>query len=121
MSEKNTLARRPVLAAMAAVLGVAAAGGAAYELGVFGGGYPSGSFDEVLAAMRGRAGAVEIGKALKAEGFDARATEAALREKLKGASFEDVIAGDIAGGRLVEVKGWVLPKAFAQMCAVAAG
>ena len=120
---KSGVTRRPVLGAIAAVLGIAAAGGAAYEFGLFAPAYPTGSFDDVLAQMRTREHAVAIGKAVRADEpfFDAKATAAVLRARLKDRTLDAVLAGDIDSGRLVEVKGWLLPQTLAQLCALAAG
>lgn len=119
---KPGVTRRPVLTAIAAVLGIAAASGVAYEFGLFEPAYPSGSFDDVLAQLRSRNHAVMIGKAVRADEpfFDAKATETVLRTRLTDRTLEAVLAGEIDSGHLTEVKGWLLPQTLAQLCALAA-
>lgn len=121
-SLKAKIARRPLLAGALAALGFAAAGGAAYEAGLFEPYYPKTPYDDLLRIVPERANAIVVGNAVivQNEYFDAEKTAATLREKIGKAPLADAIANDIANDDVVEVRGWVLPATFAGLCALAA-
>lgn len=124
MSEtlKARIARRPLLAGGLALLGVVVAGGAAYEAGLFGRGYPRSPYDDLLARLPDRAAAQRLGAAVLAEQpeFNAKAAAAELRQRLTDRPLDDVLVADIDENNMVEVAGWVLPASLAQLSALAA-
>jgi hypothetical protein len=119
---KTAIARRPLLAGLFAALGIAAAGGAAYEAGLFGPSWPASPYDDLLAALPERARAIEIGRAVLADnpGLDAKAMAQSLRARIAGRTLSDMLAADIAEQAIAEVHGWILPQTLAQLCALAA-
>jgi len=84
--------------------------------------YAPSPYDDLLALLQDRDGDAQLGEAvLAAKGnFDAAAVAAGLREKLKHGALAEVETKDAAEGRLVEARGWVLPEALADLCALAA-
>lgn len=119
---KAKIARRPFLAATLAVLGFAATGGAAYETGLFGPHYPKTPYDDLLYALPDRANAVVLGKAVLAENpaFDAGKTAAALRKTMAKTGLSGASARDISRGRMIEVRGWLVPATLVELSALAA-
>jgi len=119
---KTAIARRPLLTGLLTALGIAAAGGVAYEAGLFGPSRPRSPYDDLLALLPDRAHAVELGKAVLADnpGLDASAVAATLHVRIAGRSLSDMLAADIAEHAVAEVHGWVLPQTLAQLCALAA-
>ena len=108
---------------MLAALGIALAGGAAVEAPRwFHRRYKPSPFDDLLAALPDRDSAARIGAAVLAEtsNFSPLGTAAALRGKLVGGPLVDAFSADVAGGRLIEVRGWILPESLADLCALAA-
>lgn len=124
MSEalKAKIARRPLLAAGLALLGFSAAGGVAFEAGLFGPSYPKSEYDDLLRLLPDRAQARAIGIAVLAgePAFDASVTATQLRDKIGHRTLDAVLTSDIESDDLYEAKGWVLPAALAQLCALAA-
>lgn len=124
MSEslKAKIARRPLLAGALAALGFAAAGGVAYEAGLFAPSYPETPYDDLLRIVPERTNAIAVGKAAIAQHgtFDIGKTATALREKIGNMPLADAIARDIERNDLIEVQGWVLPVTLAGLCALAA-
>jgi hypothetical protein len=120
---KTEVARRPLLAGLLGVLGVAAVGGAVYESGaLFRKRYRPTPFDDLLSSLPDRDAAIRVGAAILAEepGFDARKTAQQLRQEIGEKPLADVAAMDIDESRMVEIKGWVLPETLAKLCALAA-
>ncbi len=120
---KTEIARRPLLAGLLGVFGVAAAGGAVYESrALFRKRYRPTPFDDLLSSLPDRDAAIRVGVAILAEepGFDARKTALQLREEIGEKPLADVVAKDIGENRMVEIKGWVLPETLAKLCALAA-
>lgn len=119
MSGEST--RRVVLALMGAA-GLAAVGGIAYEAGLFAPGYPETPYDDLLAKLPDRVMAAHVGKAMLVENpsFDAKATAANLRSRLRDRPLSYALVADIDANSLVEVKGWVMPATLVQLSALAA-
>ena len=119
MSWKTDIARRPLLASLAGLFGVAVAGGLAYEgVHVFGRRYPRTKYDDLLDQLGDRESAIKLGRAANAQA-DARigispimgTTAAAhiLREGPGKGSISAAVESDIALGQLVAIQGWILP------------
>ena len=116
----SAISRRPFLASALALIGVAAVGGGAYELGLLRKHYAA--YDDLLRALDDPETAKRVGAAVLAEtpGFDAVKIAADLRARIGGKSLSDVLASDLQQGRVVEAQGWVLPETLALLCALAA-
>jgi len=114
--------RRRVITVLLAAVAASAAGGAAYVAGVFGTGYPSTPYDDVLAALPNRAAAIAFGKEVLVDqaGFDPKAAAAELRKRLKGRTLAQAMHADLSGDDLAEIHGWVVPATLAQISALAA-
>jgi hypothetical protein len=75
-------------------------------------------YDDVLNTLVDRDTAVKVGAAMSTV-RDKSATADKLRARLRDKTLEAVTTVDIADGRLIEVKGWVLPETLATLCALA--
>jgi hypothetical protein len=119
MSGENT--RRAVLALMGAA-GLAAAGGIAYEAGLFAPGYPQTPYGDLLAKLPDRTVAARVGKAMLAEqpDFDAKTAATNLRKRLRDRPLSYALVSDIDANNLAEVHGWVMPETLVQLSALAA-
>lgn len=118
---KSRIARRPLLASLAGVLGVAAVGGLAYETSsLFRRPYRPTPYDDLLTQLPDRDSAAKLGTAVLKHGFDAKSAADALRHKLGHASLAQVVERDIARGELVEIHGWLLPVTLTTLAALAA-
>ncbi|MGD0866182.1 MAG: hypothetical protein ABSA49_11570 [Rhizomicrobium sp.] len=117
----SAISRRPVLAGILGVLGIAVVGGIAYEASPRRRYKPS-PFDDLLSKLSDRENASRVGAEVVrgTPGFNADRTKRSLRAKLADATLGDAISADLARDRLVEVRGWVLPETFASLCALAA-
>lgn len=84
--------------------------------------YAPSPYDDLLTLLHDRDADAQLGEAVLAgkESFDATAVATGLREKLKLGSLAQVETKDAAEGRLDEARGWVLPEALADLCALAA-
>lgn len=123
MSEgwKDGVSRRPLLAVLGAVVGLGAAGGAAYEVSRLLGPRAPGALDDLLAGLGNREDAVMIGKAVLAGGNAVPSHEAgSLRRRLGEKPLSEILVDDAVQGRVVETQGWVLPETLTQLCALAA-
>ena len=119
MSWKTGIARRPLLASLAGLFGVAVAGGLAYEgVHVFGRRYPHTKYDDLLDQLPDRESAIKLGHAANAQAkarvglsevFGAKAAAVVLREGPGKGSVSAAVQSDIAQGQLVVIQGWVLP------------
>jgi hypothetical protein len=125
------IARRPVLASLAGLLGIAAAGGLVYEGAyVFGRRYPHTKFDDLLDQLPDRESAAKLGRAVIAQihshtdvpipAMAPRAIAADLRTGAGQGSIPRAMAAEIAQGRLVAIQGWVLPLSLVQVSVLAA-
>ncbi|HEY7978235.1 MAG TPA: hypothetical protein VID67_08570 [Rhizomicrobium sp.] len=120
---KDSVARRPLLAAIGALVGIGVAGGALYEAsGVLGIGRKSGAYEDLLAGLQDREDAAKVGQAVLTGDphFHTGHAARALRVRIGKKTLSEVLAQDAVQGRIVETQGWVLPEAFTQLCALAA-
>lgn len=115
------LARRGVIAGLAG-LGAMAAAGLYRFTDIFVKHYPPTPFDDVLARLDDRQQAAELGAAaLKSQpDFDAEASAQRLRAALGHGSFREVVLADAETGRVQVVDGWVVPQSVAVLSAIAA-
>jgi hypothetical protein len=123
VSWKSDIARRPVLASLAGLLGIAAAGGLVYEgTHLFGRRYPRTKFDDLLDQLSDRESAIKLGHAAIAETspFDAKAAAEVLRTGAGRGSVDQAVDTDITQGRLMAVQGWVLPASLVLVASIAA-
>jgi len=127
---KTGIARRPLLASIAAVLGIGAAGAFVYEVPrLFGRRYPRTKFDDLLDQIPDRESAAKLGRATMAQ-IDAHndiyplpgAKEAAheLRNGPGKGSVAHAVEADISKGRMAEIQGWVLPMSVIFVSMIAA-
>lgn len=79
-------------------------------------------YDDLLSQLENRESAARLGKAaLAAEPhFDARSAARALRQGPAKESLRTAIDADLAGGRLTEIHGWLLPATLVTVSAIAA-
>ncbi|MBV9043765.1 MAG: hypothetical protein JO294_01460, partial [Alphaproteobacteria bacterium] len=84
-------------------------------------GYRKTPYDDLLGHLTDRDAAATVGRAvIGTTALAPHETATALRKRFtNGASLATVIAADLAGARLAEAKGWVLPDSLAQLCALA--
>jgi len=113
------ISRRPVLAGALALIGVAAVGGGAYELGLFRKHFSK--YGDLLDALDDPDNAKLVGKAVLAEmpGFDAAKIASDLRARIGKKPLADVLIADAQANRVIEASGWVLPETLALLCALA--
>jgi len=81
--------------------------------------YPPTPYDDLLTRLTNREQAVKLGAQVGGS-FNAASQAAQLRTELGDKSLGQVAASDIAGGRMVEVGGWIVPRTVAQLSALAA-
>ncbi|MGN6515870.1 MAG: hypothetical protein ACTHLR_08515 [Rhizomicrobium sp.] len=119
---KGTVARRPLLAVIGAVVAVGAAGGILYEAAGSFRHRPTGPYGDLLSEVGDRRSAALLGRAVLAQTphFDARKAAQELRRLAGGRSLADVLADQAATGAVTELAGWVLPKALLTVSALAA-
>jgi len=124
VSTKTGIARRPLLASVAAIFGIAVAGGLAYEgEHLFGRRYPRTKFDDLLDQLPDRESAAKLGRAAIAQtrsAFEPRTVAHALRTGPGKGSLIRALETDIARGSLVAVQGWVLPASLVAVASIAA-
>lgn len=123
MSLKTSIARRPLLASVLGIAGLAIIGGGVYETVRDGARhYPRTPYDDLLDKLADREGAKALGAQVLAGGksFDPATTAEALRPRLKGKALADVLENDIRTGAVTELRGWVIPQTLADLCALAA-
>lgn len=118
---KTEIARRPLLAAALALIGVGAVGGGAYEAGLF---RPraSGPYADILSLLDDLDNAKTAGAAIRLTlpDFDAPKTAAMLRTRIAHRKLDEVLLDDAGNDRVIEAQGWVLPETLALLCALAA-
>lgn len=120
---KESIARRPLLAALGALAGIGVVGGAVYEAsGFLGGGAPPGPYDDLLAGLGDRAAAAMVGRAVLAgvPSFQAHKAAEDLRQTIRQKPLAEVLLQEAVQGRIIETQGWVLPQTLGQLCALAA-
>jgi hypothetical protein len=117
---KDGVSRRPLLAALGAIVGIGVVAGGSYEIAHWQ--RRTGRYEALLAVLPDRDAAIIVGRAVLAgaKSFDAHAIAAGLKPLLAKTSLAGFAAGDAAQGRITEVRGWVFPVALAQLCALAA-
>ncbi len=123
MSVKTQIARRPLLAGLLGLAGLGIAGGLVYEVPRLGHRrYPRSKFDDLLGQLGDRDSAAKLGAAVLAArpGFTAQAAARTLREGPGKGSLAHAVDGDIAGSRLVQVQGWLLPESLVLVAGIAA-
>jgi hypothetical protein len=125
------MARRPFLAGVLGIFGVAVAGAAAYEgMRLFGRRYPRTKFDDLLDQLPDRESAAKLGRAAltqaEAHTIDVApemVAATAARELRTGpgkGSLARAVDADIAQGRLVALQGWLLPTSLVAVATIAA-
>lgn len=114
------ITRRPFLASALALIGVAAVGGGAYELGLFRKHFSK--YGDLLDALDDPDDAARIGSAVLAAipDFNAAKTASELRARIGKKPLADVLIADAQSNRVIEASGWVLPETLALLCALAA-
>ncbi len=118
---KSAISRRPVLSGILAALGIAVAGGVAYEAPRFSlRRYKPSPFDDLLAQLPDRESAGRVGAAVIAETPDLNAEQRARALRLAAMPLADAMAADLTENRVIEVRGWILPQTLADLCALAA-
>jgi hypothetical protein len=121
MSERSYSRRAVAIGGgIAAALGLTALGVSVPRL--FGHRYRSTPYDDLFAQLIDRDAAVRIGKQALSDGHTVHAKALAkdLRQRLERRSLADVTRSDLALGRLIEIKGWVLPETLALLSMLAA-
>jgi hypothetical protein len=119
----TSIPRRTLLAGGLAVLGLGAAALLAFKVpALLGPHYAPTPFDDLLSQLPDRENATRLGQAVLArqKNFDARNTASLLRARLKNRPLGDVLSAELQQGRVVEVRGWILPETMTTLCALAA-
>lgn len=120
-ANKSWIARRPFLAGLLGVGGIAViAGGGVIASGVLDSRYRATPYDDLLGLLADRQASARLGRAAIARmhRFNVREAAAGLRKRLKTSDWNDVVQADATANRTVEADGWVLPQALAELCAL---
>lgn len=120
-TQKSWIARRPFLAGLLGVGGIAViAGGGVIASGVLDSRYRATPYDDLLDLLADRQASARLGRAAIANmrAFNVRDAAAALRARLKTSDWNDVVLADANANHIVEADGWVLPQSLAQLCAL---
>lgn len=123
MSLKTDIARRPLLASVLGIAGLAIIGGGVYEgIHRVTHHYPRTPYDDLLYKLADRESAKAMGAQVLAteKTFDVKATAHALRLHLHHRDLADVLEEEIRESAVTELRGWVIPQTLAQLCALAA-
>lgn len=125
MSEKGPSRRAVTIGGgVAAALGLAALGITVPRL--FGRHYRRTPYDDLLALLVDRDAAARVGRAAIEPGGrfaqqpDPRGLSNALRQRMERRTLAEVTNSDLAEGRMVEVKGWLLPETLVMLSVLAA-
>lgn len=115
-----SVTRRPLVLSALALIGVGIAGGIAVEAPRLLRKRIHSPYDDITDQISDQEQAVKVGDAViaKLEPFDSAKSANALRVR-KG-SLVDMAKADIAAGKTLEAKGWVLPESLALACAILA-
>lgn len=115
-----SVTRRPLVLSALALIGVGIAGGIAVEGPRLLRKRIHSPYDDITDQISDQEQAVKVGDAVIAKlgTFDVAKSANALRVR-KG-SLMDMAKADIAAGRTLEAKGWVLPESLALACAILA-
>ena len=119
---KDTVSRRPLLAALGALIGAGVIGGAGYEtVSLWHRHREHSAYDDLLAGFDRDDGNV-VGQAVIADAKDFQAHRVArdLRRHIGHRPLATVLTEDAAQGRITETQGWVLPATLSGLCALAA-
>lgn len=116
----NSVSRRPLLAALGAIVGAGVIAGGGYELAH--GWRRTRRYEALTATLPDLDDAVIVGRAVLAgsKSFDVHAVAAQMKPLLARTSLAALVAGDAAEGRIAEIRGWVFPTGLGQLCALAA-
>ena len=123
VAEKTSIARRPLLAGLLGLAGLAVAALATLEAPrLLSPRHAPSPFDDLLAKLPDRDSAARLGAAFLAENrsFDADRSATGLRRRLATRPLDAAIQSDLAEKRIVEAHGWVLPDTLVSLCALAA-
>jgi hypothetical protein len=122
MSLKDTIARRPLLAALGGVVGLGVIGGGIYEARLVSRYSGHHGYSDLLAQLNDPDDANRLGAKVldEAEVFEPQVVAGELRRRFKGQDLAEVLADDAVQGRIVETGGWVLPESLALLCGLAA-
>lgn len=115
--------RRRILAGGLAACGLGAAALAAYMFpGLRGQRYAPSPFDDLLAQLPDRDNAAKMGAAILSQQrhFDAHAAARVLRDRLSRKTFGQIVSDELAAGRTLEFRGWIVPESLGTLCALAA-
>lgn len=115
-----SVTRRPLVLSALALIGVGIAGGIAVEAPRLLRKRIRSPYDDITDQISDQEQAVKIGNAVIAKlgAFDVAKSANALRVR-KG-SLMELAKADIAAGKMLEAKGWVLPESLALACAILA-
>ena len=119
---KDTVSRRPLLAALGALIGVGIVGGGGYEASRWWHRHREHSAYDDLLANFDRDDGIAVGNAVLAQSKDFQAHQVAkeLRMRLGHRPLTALLDEDAVQGRIVETQGWVIPISLAQLCALSA-
>ncbi|HEX4534224.1 MAG TPA: hypothetical protein VH000_08325 [Rhizomicrobium sp.] len=118
---KDAVARRPLLCALGAAIGLVAVGGVAFEAVHRPAAHVGGPYGDLLSALPDLPAASVLGKAMLAAAPGIPLPNAsALRKELTGASLTAILASDLLGAKLADAAGWVVPETLAELCVLAA-
>ncbi|HEX3808237.1 MAG TPA: hypothetical protein VHW02_00945 [Rhizomicrobium sp.] len=118
---KDAVARRPLLYALGAAVGVVAAGSVAFEVTHRPAAHIGGPYGDLLSALPDLPAASVLGKAILAAAPNTPLPNAsALRKELTGASLAAILASNLLGAKLADAAGWVVPETLAELCVLAA-
>ncbi len=98
----------------------AAAGGVAWQAGLFGKRYPPTPYDDVLGRLRDRDAMAAFGAQAMTADFAPDAAAARLRTLLGRDGLEASALRDASEGRVVEAAKWLAPESMALMAMLAA-
>lgn len=119
---KGAVARRPILAALGALVGIGAVGTTYGVFSLLGPSAHKGAYEDLISLLPDRDNAAVLGRAVLAGDKVSAMPEMAhnLRRKIGQRPLSSVLSEDVAQGRVVETAGWVLPETLARLCALAA-
>ena len=115
-----SVTRRPLVLSALALIGVGIAGGIAVEAPRLLRKRIHSPYDDITDQISDQEQAVKVGDAVIAKlgAFDAAKSANTLRTR--SGTLMDMAKADIAAGKTLEAKGWVLPESLALACAILA-
>ena len=117
------IARRPLLIALGAIVGVGVVGGGLYEAGLLGRHFHSAAgYEDLLSGLGDREAANRLGEAVLGEmgTFEPARTAHELRKHMAHRPLAPVLTEDLSQDRVVEIRGWILPETLAFLCGLSA-